>query len=225
MSNLNINAHEFLAKLPIFQGLSKAEINDIASATTHEKAKRGHILFKQGQPCMGFHYLVYGRVKLVMRSPLGDEKVVRLISSGGSFGEALMFMDKPYIVTAVVIEESLFLHIPKENLFALMDKDPSISKKMIASLSQRLYRLMSDVEAYSLRNGSQRVIGYLLKEDLSEQGYKLELPASKSVIASRLNLTPEHFSRILRDLSDEGLITVSGRNITILEPKHLMSFK
>src|SRR3546814_13741077 len=52
--------------------------------------------------------------------------------------------------------------------------------------------------AYSLRSGTQRVIGYLLKDEECIDGYHFRLETSKTVIASRLNLTPEHFSRILR---------------------------
>ena len=45
------------------------------------------------------------------------------------------------------------------------------------------------------------------------------------VVASRLNLTPEHFSRILRDLSDRGLIRVRGREYTVLDPDGLRGYK
>ena len=78
---------------------------------------------------------------------------------------------------------------------------------------------MTDVEAYSLHSGTQRVIGYFMHELLEsqhgEEHVVLELSSSKGVIASRLNLTQEHFSRILHDLSDLGLIVVEGKRIRI----------
>src|SRR3546814_9380528 len=70
--------------------------------------------------------------------------------------------------------------------------------------------------AYSLRSGTQRVIGYLLKDEECIDGYHFRLETSKTVIASRLNLTPEHFSRILHDLCAHELIKVKGREVTIL---------
>ena len=85
---------------------------------------------------------------------------------------------------------------------------------MLAGLSRRLHGLIQDVNAYSLDNGTQRVIGYLLKE-AQRDGEAVSLPASKAVVASRLNVTPEHFSRILHDLSEQGLVKVRGRAITI----------
>ncbi len=168
---------------------------------------------------------MYGQVKLMLRSPVGDEKVVRLIRPGGSFGEALMFMGKPYIVSAQTLEDTLVLHVAKDGLFAEMDRRPELAHKMIASLSQRLHGLMSDVESYSLRSGAQRVIGYFLRDDSDESIQKVRLSTSKTVLASRLNLTPEHFSRILRELSDQELIQVKGRDITILDLKRLRDYQ
>jgi CRP-like cAMP-binding protein len=83
----------------------------------------------------------------------------------------------------------------------------------------RLHHLMNDVESYSLHSGKQRIIGYLLRElNESEQNgtnVSVTLSTNKGVIASRLNLTQEHFSRILHELTELGLIVVEGRRIHI----------
>ena len=74
----------------------------------------------------------------------------------------------------------------------------------------------------------QRVIGYLLREapDLSESVNSMTdtLSTNKGTIASRLNLTQEHFSRILHELSEEGLITVERRKIHIPDLNRLMTY-
>jgi CRP-like cAMP-binding protein len=151
--------------------------------------------------------------------------VVRLIGPGDSFGEALMFMDKSYIVTAQALADTLLLHVDKVVLYNELDRRPGLARKMLAGLSQRLHALISDVEAYSLRSGTERVIGYLLKGEPCEDGQQLRLETSKTVIASRLNLTPEHFSRILHDLNANGLIKVKGREITILDSNKLSAYQ
>jgi CRP-like cAMP-binding protein len=50
------------------------------------------------------------------------------------------------------------------------------------------------------------------------------LSTNKGVIASRLNLTQEHFSRILHELSDKGLIAVEGRKIHIPDVDKLRDY-
>jgi CRP-like cAMP-binding protein len=124
-------------------------------------------------------------------------------------------------VTAQALADTFLLHVDKEVVFAGLERDPNFARKMLAGLSRRLHGLISDVEAYSLNSGVQRVIGYLLKDDPHEDGATISLQASKAIVASRLNLTPEHFSRILHDLIEKNLISVSGREITIIDIEKL----
>jgi CRP-like cAMP-binding protein len=96
---------------------------------------------------------------------------------------------------------------------------------MIAGLSRRLHQLVGDLEAYSMRSGTERVIGYLLStgaEGVPDKGAcDVTLPTTKGVVASRLNLTQEHFSRILHDLTSAGLIKVQGRTVHIVDVERL----
>jgi len=215
---------KLLANLPLFNALEADEIERLVLSTSELSFARGAIVFHRGDPCAGFHAVVRGRVKLAFVSPDGIEKVVRIIGPGQSFGEALMFMEKAYIVSAQALAESVLLYVPKSVVFAELERRPDFARKMLAGMSRRLFSLMSDVEAYSLHSGSQRVIGYLLKGEALNSGDEICLDVSKAVIASRLNLTPEHFSRILRSLSEEGLIKVGGRKITVLDSARLRDY-
>jgi CRP-like cAMP-binding protein len=175
----------------------------------------------------GFYSVVYGQVKLAFASLQGAEKVVDIIAPGQSFGEAMMFLEKPYPVFAQALMDTMVLHIAKQVIFAALEADTRFARKMLAGLSIRLHSLIQDVEAYSLRSSIQRFIGFLVQQAgiSNDQQVELELPASKHVIASRLNLTPETLSRVLHDLAEAGLITVKGRQITIHDVEQLSRFK
>jgi CRP/FNR family transcriptional regulator, dissimilatory nitrate respiration regulator len=218
-----IKVASFLTQLPLFNELEEAELEQLAAHTTEVHLAKGEKVFERGSPCVGFHTVVYGRVKLFFTSLQGNEKVVEIIGPGHSFGEALMFMNKPYVVTAQAVADTMLLHVAKDAVLDEIARSPSFACKMLAGLSRRLHGLICDVEAYSLNSGTQRVIGYLLKE-IQHDGEKVELPTSKTVVASRLNLTPEHFSRILHDLADQALIEVNGREITILSVEKLRTY-
>jgi len=219
----------FLANLALFKELAPAEIDLIAEGTTELRVPRGHILFNKGDPCNGFHCVVYGQVKLVFLAAQGAEKVVDLVGPGFSFGEALMFMERPYILTAQTLADAFLLHISKQVVFESIAREPEFAKKMLAGLSTKLHGLIADVESYSLQSGTQRVIGYLLRDWVGGEDeaarYTVTLPASKAIVASRLNLTPEHFSRILHDLTDAGFIRVDRRDVQIIDPVSLRIYQ
>ena len=223
-----IKTQAFLANLPLFKELASADIERIAAGTTELHVPRGEILFNKGDACTGFHLVIYGQVKLSFVTPAGSEKVVELVGPGMSFGEALMFMEKPYVVMAQTLADSLLLHVSKEAVFQGLERDPTFAKRMLAGMSRRLHGLISDVESYSLQSGTQRVIGYLLRQDEDQAGaaasYAVTLPTSKAIVASRLNLTPEHFSRILHELAEAGMIGVEGREVTIRDVAKLRGY-
>ncbi|MDH5577808.1 MAG: cyclic nucleotide-binding domain-containing protein [Betaproteobacteria bacterium] len=218
MKHPPIKVQAFLANLPMFSEMQRAELDRIAASTLAVHAEKGEAICHCGDPCTGFHVVVYGQVKLGFSSPQGVEKVVEIVRPGQSFGEALMFLDAPYIVFAQALADSMLLHVAKHAVLDELARDPGFARRMLSGLARRLHGLVRDVEAYTLRSSHERVIGYLLAEapeGANGGAAEVHLSAGKSVIASRLNMTPEHFSRILHELGNDGMIEIQGRTVHI----------
>ena len=215
---------DLLAQTPLFGDLRADELDLLAQGTRKVRVGHGDVIFRRGDPCVGFHVIVYGQIKLVHASASGIERVMRLIGAGDSLGEAFMFLERDYVITAEALCDTLLLYVQREALFKKLDRNPPLARRMLVSLSQQLYMLMGDVGAYTMRSGSQRLIGYLFRAAQGCEGVPFRVEVTKGVIASRLNLTPEHFSRILRELSERKLICVKGREFTILDPEGLRAF-
>ena len=214
---------ETLPCLPMFQALSSEQLASLVSATREKRLQKGEILFHKGDRPRGFYLVVSGQVKLAIASPQGNEKVVDILGPRQSFGEALMFMDRPYPVFAQALSDTVLLLVPQAEVFELLETDALFARRMLAGLSMRLHALVQDVESYTLRSSAERVIGYLLQQSDPETPgqQQVALPASKQVIASLLNLTPETLSRVFHDLSSAGLINVQGKHVHILDVSRL----
>ncbi|MBX6388331.1 MAG: Crp/Fnr family transcriptional regulator [Frankia sp.] len=209
-----------LPRLPLFAGLTGEQLGVISAGCSRVALRRGQILFYQGDPVRGFYFVLNGQVQLTVAKPDGAEKVVEIVPAGESFGEAVVFDGITYPVTATALVDSELLAVSSRAVLQLLDRDPSFARRMLANMAVRLRRLVRDVETYSLRTSEQRVIGLLLHEVETGGGQiptpcPVRLPASKQTLASRLSLTPETFSRVLRGLSAEGLISVHGRRILL----------
>lgn len=219
---------QILLRLPLFHELSPEQLAHIAAGTREKRLTKGEMLFHKGDAPRGFYLIVFGQIKLAFPSNQGNEKVVEIIGPRQSFGEAVMFMDRPYPVFAESLGDALLLHIAKSAVFELLERDVSFARRMLAGLSLRLHSLVQDVESYSQRSSAQRVIGYLLEHAAQagngEGETAVALPTSKQVIASRLNLTPETLSRVFHDLAEAGLISVHGKAITIHDQGRLRQF-
>ena len=216
-----------LRRVPLFSELGDDDIERIEAYTRERSVDKGGFVFQRGDAPQGFYFVVSGQIKLAITSEQGNEKVVEVIHSGQTFGEAVMFLNRRYPVFAEALFPTRLLHIAQNVVTDLIDTDPRFAHALLASMAIRLHGLIRDVEAYSLRSSTQRVIGFLLQTDPSpEQGgrHEIRLATSKQILASRLNLTPETLSRIFHDLSSEGLIEVKGRSIILLDTSRLASY-
>lgn len=226
----NFDVPRFLAVLPLFSDIGNAERERLAQGCQLRRFERGDMVFRVGEPCEAFHVVVVGQVKLFVISPAGQEKVIELVSPGASFAEALMFLERPCMVNAQALADTLVLSIQRHAVLAELELDSRFAMRMLAGLSRRLHGLVHDVQAYALQSGVQRVVGYLLRDQVLDDGHTEEartvsLPVSKATVASRLSLTPEYFSRVLRELEAAGLIAVDKRDIHILDSKQLAAYR
>ena len=218
---------EFLVQLPLFRGISDAGLERLTRGLSELDVASGSTLFLRGQSASGMHIVVDGQIKLTLRNGNGDERVMELAGKGQTFGEAAMFLGRPYISDAETVIKSTLLHVDKSTLLAEIQRDPELSKRMIANLSDRLYRHVENLEICMLSSGVRRVIRYLLKHNDEERfdgAPHFTLSTKKGIIASSLNLTQEHFSRILHALAKEELIRVDGRQVCILDAGRLSSY-
>jgi CRP/FNR family transcriptional regulator, dissimilatory nitrate respiration regulator len=209
---------ELLLNLPLFNGLDEEELECIRTEFGQLDVSRGTTLYRRGDPCSGIHVVVSGQVKVALGTADGAEKVVELAGPGQTLGETAVFLDRPHKTSAETLSDCRLLYIAKENVFAAVRNHPGFAQRIIASLSHRLDRFISDLESLTLHSGTERVVSYLLSRldgAAARTHVAVMLPASKGVIASRLSLTQEHFSRILHDLTSIDLIRVDGRYITI----------
>ncbi len=227
MHRTRIPTRDFLANLPLFRELKEEGIARLVSNTTEIDAPRDTLVCRRGCCCAGMHVVVVGQVKVSVETGRGDEKVIELVGPGMSFGEATMFLGKPHILTAETLTDCKVLFVEKEAILEEIRRDSRFAQRVIESLSQRLCQRIMDLESFTLHSGTERVINYLLGHELGgvvNGAMQITLPVKKGVIASRLNLTHEHFSRILHELMGESLIKVDGRDVRIMDTERLRAY-
>jgi CRP/FNR family transcriptional regulator, dissimilatory nitrate respiration regulator len=222
MARREIAPRVFLAGVPLFKALDAATLARLAAATTRRALARGETLFRKGDPATGIHVVVYGEIKLIATTPARGPRLAGIVGPGQSFGEAVMFLERTALVDAQAASDALLLHLPKAAVFEEIERDPKFARRMLAGLAQRVERLVRELDRQSIGSGAERLAAYLLRHRHDANGpIELTLPAPKAEIASLLNMTPEHFSRVLHDLAAAGLLGVKGRRITVPDPMRL----
>lgn len=217
-----------LARIPLFCELAPRELEHITTQATVVNLQRDDALFHAGTRLQRCFCVIEGLIKLYVIAPSGAEKIIELVGPGSSFGEALLFLDTPSPVSAQAIERTTIASVPKTLIFECIDHSRDFTYRMLAGLSIRMHHLVADLESYCLQTSGQRVVSYLLdraeKISPDNENYRIVLPANKNLIASRLSLTPETFSRSLHHLAEEGLIKVTRKSIDIMDLDQLRDY-
>ena len=215
-----------LLGLRMFEGMGRADMERLAQGATEVAAPSGTVVFRHGDPCTGMYVVMRGQVKLSLETERGHEKVLQLIAEGETFGEAALFLGQRHITTAQSIADSVLLHVAREAVLQEVNRDPAFARRLIEELSRQVRARVLDLQSHTLLSGRERVVAYLLERlpGLMNGGaVSIILPARKGIIASRLNVTQEHFSRILHDLAATGLIEVRGPTVRIPDVGRLES--
>ena len=214
-SGVNPDPIPILRDSLLFGQLSGSQIGRIASRLRWYRLREGEWLFKQGQPAERFFLVVSGQMKLFYLSTDGNEKVMEVLHTGDTFAEALMFLDQPcYPVSAAALRDSALLGIDAVDFLRMLRDSRDTCLVLLGELSRRMHALVREIEDLTLQSATSRVAGYLMrKAPASHDRFRLEFP--KGVLASRLSVKPETFSRILRNLSEQGIVSVRGQQVEI----------
>ena len=221
-------AGSLLSGIALFASLDKRDLSRLAKSTAEIDAPPGTVLFFRGDPCTGLYAVVSGRVKLAVPAEDRGEKVLALISPGQVFGESAMFLEQPYMLSAETLGPATLLHVLREALLACMQRDAEFARAIVRMLSLHVRELIAHIESSTTYSGTERVLDFLIGElpgEKTQGEVTIALPAKKRIIASRLDLTHEHFSRILHELSAAGLLIVQGSKVTIPDVGKLVAFR
>jgi CRP-like cAMP-binding protein len=209
-----------VSNLRLFRQVAQARVMTVAAHCRVQAVRRGSVLCRRGEPLPGVIALAYGALKLTLRRRDAEEKVIRFLGAGETFGEAAALHDLPCPVDVVSLADSTLVLIPPLPLRGLIETDRQFTNNLLRQLADKFLGLLAEIETGLQRNALQRLAFYLhvlAEPNGSPDRWLARLPASKTAVAARIGITKETMSRILRELTGRGLIAVERGDIVILD--------
>jgi CRP/FNR family transcriptional regulator, cyclic AMP receptor protein len=122
-----------LANVPIFEGLSKKELTEIARAAKDVTHRKGHILAREGEAGVGFFLIVEGQAGVNIGG-----RAVRGMGPGDFFGEISLIDGGPRTATVTADTDVRTLGITPWTFKRLIEQNPTIAAKMLKIMAARL---------------------------------------------------------------------------------------
>jgi CRP/FNR family transcriptional regulator, dissimilatory nitrate respiration regulator len=213
---------DFISSIPLFNGLPDDQIVAIQKIAVEKQINKGEIIFSEGDEGRGFFVIAEGRVKVFKVSTEGKEQILHIFGRGQPFGEVPVFTGQRFPANAQAIDKTRVLFFPRSSIVDLISANPSLALNMLAIMSKKLRQFAVQIENLSLKEMPARLASYLIflaDEQRTEDSVTLKI--SKGQLASILGTIPETLSRVFAKLSGQNLISVNGKNITLLDRQGL----
>ena len=207
-----------LARLPLFAGLLPRDLATVARQAQALHLRRGSCIVRRAERMPGALSFAYGSAKLAVRRGEGDERVMRFLGPGDTFGMAETLAEAPCLGDLVTLADSFVIVVPQAPLLRLLYVHPHFARALAQSLCAEVIVLSAELDLYMQRSALQRLARYLVSLIGSASNGDtpvIRLPASKAAVAARVGITQETMSRMLRDLSERGLLEVAGSELTV----------
>ena len=224
MGQRNQEIIDALKQSHLFTRLTDVQLDRVYRHSQVVKLEEGQLLFAQGEDVTNFYLVLSGKMKLYRVSPDGQEKIIEIVPQGGLFAEELMFMDQPhYPVSSAALSATTVIGIEANDFKDMLRDSVETCLLLLGNMSFRLRQLVHEIDTLTLHSGTCRVANYLL-EHAPDDKESFELDTAKGVIAARLSVKPETFSRIIKNLRGEGVISIDGSKITIHNREALKTY-
>lgn len=212
-------------ELPLFAQVPAEVFPILLNGAIETTYKAKEIIIGEGETPSGLYFLLNGTAKLYKSSPEGKEQTLFVLHDGEPFCLCSTFRKKPFPVTAAALTTCRVVSISKQSFFAAAEKDTAFLFSVLQKVSERLRDAMELAGTLSLQEVPQRIATFIAKLEPQSSTQKKQqtvaLPMSHKELAKVIGATPEALSRTLKRMSEQGMITIEGRNVHILDRKQL----
>lgn len=217
MSQVTTQNVDFLATVPLFNGLDRVELERFAEVTREKSYPKGSVILFEDDPGDSLFVVRDGRVKVVLIGEDGREVILGVLGVGEYFGELSLIDDRPRSAHVIAMEDSNLLVLRREDFRKRVESSPSVAWSLLTELSRRLRRADDKIGGLVLLDVPGRIARLLL--DLAEESgtNAIEKTLTHQTIAQMIGASRETVSRAMKDFQDAGWITVERRRIALAD--------
>ncbi|WP_288184812.1 Crp/Fnr family transcriptional regulator [uncultured Sporomusa sp.] len=221
---------EYLKHLPIFEELAPADLAAIDNVTVERRYKKNMIIFMEGEPGEGFHYVKSGKVKIVKMAQDGREHIINILGPGEVFAEVLLFNRGPYPATSVALEDSVIGIIKNVELENVVVDNPRIALHIIRVMNKKLLHAQMKIKTLALSDTFARtaqILGRLAQQYGREVtgGIRIDIDMTRQDLANLVGTTRETVSRVLSSMKKDKVIDLAEQQIIILDEQRLSRYQ
>jgi len=215
--DLNQHCQNCQFRSHLFDKLNEEELAFIHKNKKTKAVKKGSVISKSGDPICEFVYLTEGLVKMQKIGRNGKEQIVSLARPLDFIGLLSAFSKEEYEYTVTALVDSVVCKIELDSMKKMVSLNGQFSLDIIRFIGNISGEIIKHTYAINSKNLRGRIA--LLLVEFSEKYFNsqaFDLPISRKEMAEMIDMTPENVIRILSEFRRDGLISLRGKHIEIL---------
>lgn len=209
---------------PLFSGLMEGDVRDLIAGAEVVTVDHDALLYQAGGAVEAFYVVLDGHVELSVESE-GRRSVVEVARKGTVLGDAALFGDGHFLMSARVLSGATLLSIPAASFLTKLEARFDILTHMLSTMSFRLRMLVRQISELKLKTTAQRLGSFLLSMAGAESGRAVvKFPYDKKLVADELGMKPESLSRALAKLARVGVDSRPDNTVAIADVEALREF-
>lgn len=202
---------ETLRRSTIFRRLTPDDRARLAAVAATRDYDKGALLFSEGDPSDMLFTVVSGRVKVFKTTPRGSDVILELFGPGDPVGAVAVYEARPYPASAVALEPTTCLLLPRQAFFTLLETRPTLVRGLLVGLTHRLVDLTNRLAELSGGRIEARLARFFLKlaTDIGQKradGVFIPLVLSRQELADMIGTTIETAIRIMSRWSKDQVV-------------------
>ncbi|HYT76176.1 MAG TPA: Crp/Fnr family transcriptional regulator [Vicinamibacterales bacterium] len=215
------NAEELLRTTPIFSRLSQGDRRTIADVAAVRQYSKGETIFEQESPS-DFYAIASGRVKIFKMMPNGKDVILEVFGPGDPLGAVAAYMERPFPASAVALEDTTCVIIPRAAFFRLLESNPSLVRGLLLGLTTRLVDLtnrLAELTGGRIEPRFARLFVKLATEmgRAERSGTFVPLGLSRQELADMTGTTIETCIRIMSRWNKDGIVRTEKDGFVVLD--------
>ena len=206
-----------LKNIPLFSGLEADQIETLRKVLLVKTYPKNVYLFSEGDPSDSFYIVEKGKVNVGINDEEGREVILSVLGPGEYFGEMALLDGEPRCAYVMTKERSKLLIISKREFQNLLNANPGIMLSILKGLQKRLREANKRIESLALMDVYGRVARLLtqIAGTPREDEVVITDKMTHQEIANMVGASREMVSRVLKDMTNEGYISIQQKRITL----------
>ena len=213
---------DVLRRSTLFRRLGTDDRQRLAAVATMKAFDKGATLFNEGDPSDLLYTVLAGRVKVFKTTPRGTDVILELFGPGDPVGAVAVYESRPYPATAVALEPTSCIVIPRQAFFALLETHPSMVRGLLVGLTHRLVELTNRLTELSGGRIEGRLARFFLKlaQDIGQpraDGIFIPLTLSRQELADMIGTTIETSIRIMSRWGKDDVVRTEKDGFLVVD--------